>query len=152
MAYYLFRAIDAETGKRIYGAYLEDRDVIVDANGVFHKIQKYSARPYTGYKNKHGRMIFCGDVFEAFDGVTALIDNGGVRSPFPLKITLYGYITDADGKRRGHTVELPVNDSTAHFLRTMEPKGNKDEDPDWCPFYEELKKLAREIYGEKPEE
>ena len=152
MAYYLFRAIDAETGKRIYGAYLEDRDVIVDANGVFHKIQKYSARPYTGYKNKHGRMVFCGDVFEAFDGVTALIDNGGVRSPFPLKIIFYGYITDADGKRRGHTVELPVNDSTAHFLRTMEPKGNKDEDPDWCRFYEELEKLAREIYGEKPEE
>ena len=39
MAYYLFRAIDAETGKRIYGAYLEDRDVIVDANGVFHKFR-----------------------------------------------------------------------------------------------------------------
>jgi hypothetical protein len=34
----------------------------------------------------------------------------------------------------------------------MEPKGNKDEDSDWCPFYEELDKLAREIYGEKPEE
>ena len=66
MAYYLFRAIEEETGKRIYGAFLEDRNVLVDRKGVFHKIKRYSERPYTGYKNKYGHMVFCGDVFEAF--------------------------------------------------------------------------------------
>lgn len=136
-AYYLFRAIDKSTGKRIYGAYLEDRNVIVDKNGVFHKIKKFSKRPYTGYKNKFGRKVFSGDLFDAFDGVTALVINGDRRSPFPLNIILYGFVTDEKGKCRGHTMMLPLDKTTAWMLKEMEPKGNIDENPDWCPFVEE---------------
>ena len=137
MAYYLFRAIEKETGERIYGAYLEDRNVIVDRNGVFHKVKGRSARPCSGFTNKHGRKIFCGDVFKAYDGVTALVINGDGLSPYPLSIALYGFVTDENGKRRGHTMTLPLDNSSAWMLKEMEPKGNIDEDPDWCPFTEE---------------
>ena len=132
-AIFLFRGWSDDAGGFVYGAYIESKNLIIDDYGVAHNVRPYSAGIYTGFINRDGQKVFTGDVFQAFDGVVALVSCGNIHSMFPLELILYGFTTDSNGQKIGYTISKPISVEGYEF-GSMIPIGNTVENKDWCPL------------------
>ncbi len=131
---YLFRALSEETGEFVYGAYAERENRIIDQTGRFHKVKPHSGGIFTGFTNSRGNRVFSGDVFQVYDGVVALITDGNMYGPFPLKLIFYGNITDSKGHKHIHTISKQLEENDEGLIKSMIPIGNIVENEDWCQF------------------